>query len=103
MCQGLVFSVFILTEVQSAGALVFLISDQTLANSMSCGAIWKGVGSVRAEWESQQKLYCISPQVSSRHLSASVSLHTEDDVLIGNENKSLIGLVQSVSVVILTM
>jgi len=70
-----------------SGGTRILVTGSNFGEHNELWCNFKGVGSVRAQWESQQKMYCVSPQISSKPLSASVSLHTEDGVLIGDENE----------------
>ncbi|KAL7513815.1 hypothetical protein ACHAXN_011176 [Cyclotella atomus] len=62
----------------------------TGSNFLQDHELWcnfRGVGSVRAEWESSESLYCTSPPLLSKPLRAAVSLQREDGSPIDdNEN-----------------
>ena len=47
---------------------------------------FEGVGLVRAEWETSDKIHCMSPPLSSQPIHAAVTLRTEDGSLIGGND-----------------
>lgn len=69
-----------------SGGTRILVTGSNFGEHHELWCNFEGVGSVRAEWESRQEMYCISPRVSSKPLSSAVSLRTEDGTLIGDDD-----------------